>query len=153
VDPNQSVWRFETLDHLVDREFSTVRQSTALMGAFALLALLLASLGLYGVLSNAVNERTSEIGIRIALGATPRAIVRSFVSRGCALTVAGLAGGSLLALGAMPLLAPLLYGMKPDYVPLMGSTICLLLTVAVIACLLPARRASRIDPVIALRSE
>jgi putative ABC transport system permease protein len=153
VDPNQPVWRFETLDQIVEREFLTARQSTSLMSAFALLALLLASLGLYGVLSYSVARRTGEIGVRIALGATSGNIVRSFVSRGFALTLAGLAGGSLLAAIAAPLLAPLLYGMRPNYVQLVVGTSCVLLAVAALACFVPARRASRIDPVIALRNE
>ena len=153
VDPNQPVWQFETLEQVVDREFSTARQSSSLMTAFALLALLLASLGLYGVLSYAVAERQGEIGVRMALGATSGAIVRSFLSRGFALTVTGLAGGSLLAALATPLMTPLLYGWRPDYLPLVASTVCVLLAVAALACFLPARRASRIDPVIALRNE
>ena len=153
VDPNQPVSKFETLDRVVDRQFSAARQSTALMSAFALLALLLASLGLYGVLSYAVAQRTGEIGVRMALGATSGDIVRSFVFRGFVLTLGGFAGGSLLAAIATPLMTPLLYGLRPDYGPLVAGTVCLLLTVAAVACLLPARRASRIDPVIALRNE
>ena len=153
VDPNQPVWKFETLDQLVERQFSTARQSTALMSAFALLALLLASLGLYGVLSYAVAQRTGEIGVRMALGATSGDIVRSFMLRGVALTLGGFAGGSLLAAIATPLMTPLLYRLRPDYGPLVVGTVSLLLTVAALACFLPARRASRIDPVIALRNE
>ncbi|HEX6465308.1 MAG TPA: ABC transporter permease [Vicinamibacterales bacterium] len=153
VDRDQPVWRFETLDEVVDRQFATVRQSTTLMSAFALLALLLASVGLYGVLSYAVTQRTGEIGVRMALGATSGDIVRSFVSRGFALTLSGLVGGSVLATIVMPLMTPLLYGWRPEYVPLFAGTVCVLLTVATLACVLPARRASRTDPVIALRSD
>jgi predicted permease len=153
VDPNQPIWRFETLDELVDRQFAIARQSTALMSAFALLALLLAALGLYGVLSCAVVQRTGEIGVRMALGATSTRIARSFVSRGLALTVAGLAAGSALASIAAPLMRPLLYGLQPDYVPLLAGTGGVLLAVSTVACFLPARRASRVDPVIALRND
>jgi putative ABC transport system permease protein len=153
VDPNQPVWRFSTLDEIVNRQFSTARQSTSLMTAFAVLALLLASLGLYGVLSYSVARRTGEIGVRIALGATSGNIVRSFMSRGVVLTLAGLAGGVLLAVIATPLMTPLLYGVRPDYVKLVAVTAGVLLVVAALACFAPARRASRIDPMIALRNE
>jgi predicted permease len=153
VDPNQAIWRFKTLGSVVDREFATSRQSTALMTAFALLALVLASLGLYGVLSYSVAERTGEIGVRMALGAAPSNIVHTFVSRGLTLTLVGLAGGSLLAGIVLPAMTPLLYGLHPNYVPVASETVAVLLTVAMVACLLPARRASRIDPMIALRKE
>lgn len=153
VDPNQAIWQFKTLDSVVDREFATSRQSTALMTAFALLALVLASLGLYGVLSYSVSERTGEIGVRMALGATSLNIVRSFVSRGLMLTSAGLAAGSLLAAIVLPVLTPLLYGLRPRYAPVASDTVAVLVTVAMVASFLPARRASRIDPVSALRKE
>jgi putative ABC transport system permease protein len=153
VDPNQAMWRFETLDDLVDHQVSTARQSRALMSAFALLALLLASLGLYGVLAYAVSQRTGEIGVRIALGATSGDIVRSFVFRGLALTLTGLAAGFVLSAIATPLMTPLMYGWRPDYLPLVLGTSGLLLAVAALACFIPARRASRVDPVIALRNE
>ena len=137
VDPNQPVWRFDTLDELADRQFSTARQSTALMSAFALLALLLASLGLYGVLAYAVAQRTGEIGVRMALGATSGTIARSFVARGSALTIAGLAGGFVLTAIAVPLITPLLYGLRPTYLPLIAGTGGLLLAVSAVACFLP----------------
>jgi len=147
------MWRFVTLDDLVERQVSTARQSRALMTAFALLALLLASLGLYGVLAYAVAQRTGEIGVRIALGATSGNIVRSFVFRGLALTLTGLAAGFLLSAIATPLMTPLMYGWRPGYLPLVAGTSGVLLAVAALACLIPARRASRVDPVIALRDE
>ena len=87
------------------------------MGAFALLALLLASLGLYGVLSYAVTQRTNEIGVRMALGATSAGILLSFGRRGLALTLAGLAIGLVLAAIAARLMTTLLYGFRPDYLP------------------------------------
>src|SRR5262249_47524881 len=87
IDKNQPIWRVRTLEKMLDRELSTPSQSTTLLGAFALLALLLASLGLYGVLSYAVTQRTSEIGVRMALGATSREISLSFGKRRLALTL------------------------------------------------------------------
>jgi putative ABC transport system permease protein len=153
VDKNQPVWRMRTLDDIVSRQLATPRQSTALMSALALLALLLASLGLYGVLSYAVAQRTNEIGVRMALGATSGSIVRSIVSRGFTLTLTGLVIGSVLASITAGLLTPLLYGARPDYLSAVAATSVILVAVAALACLVPARRASHIDPVIALRNE
>src|SRR5207244_10407139 len=97
VDKNQPIWRVQTLEEIVDRQLSTPTQSTTLLGAFALLVLLLASLGLYGVLSYAVTQRTNEIGVRMALRATSRDILLSISVRGLTLTLAGLIIGSFLA--------------------------------------------------------
>jgi ABC-type antimicrobial peptide transport system permease subunit len=153
VDKNEPIWRVQTLEAIVDRQLSTPAQSTTLLGAFALLALLLASLGLYGVLSYAVTQRTNEIGVRMALGATSREILLSFGKRGLALTLAGLAIGLVLAAIASRSMATLLYGFRPDYVPTAILVSFTLLAVAALACFVPARRASRVDPVIALRNE
>jgi ABC-type antimicrobial peptide transport system permease subunit len=153
IDKNQPVARVQTLEEIVDRQLSTPLQSTALLGAFAMLALLLASIGLYGVLSYAATQRTNEIGVRMALGATPRDILLSFTGRGLMLTLAGLAIGSVLAFIAARLMTTLFYGFQPDYAPALAAVILILLAVAAIACLVPARRASRIDPLIAIRHE
>jgi predicted permease len=153
VDKNQPMWRVQSLEDVFARQLTTPTQSTALMGAFALLALLLASIGLYGVLSYAVTQRTSEIGVRMALGATSREILLTFGKRGLALTVAGLAIGLALSAVALRFLNALLYGFRPDFIPTMAVVSLSLLAVAALASLGPARRASRIDPVVALRSE
>jgi putative ABC transport system permease protein len=100
-----------------------------------------------------VTQRTNEIGVRMALGATSRDILLSFSGRGLTLTLAGLIIGSVLALIAARLMTTLFYGVVPDYVPAVAAVSLVLLTVAAIACLVPARRASRIDPLIALRHE
>jgi putative ABC transport system permease protein len=123
------------------------------MSAFALLALLLASLGLYGVLSYAVAQRTNEIGVRMALGATANQILLSFGKRGLALTLAGLAIGLALAAIAARLMNTLLYGFRPDYIPTVAAVSFILLAVAAMACFVPAYHASRVDPMIALRNE
>jgi ABC-type antimicrobial peptide transport system permease subunit len=141
------------MEDVLDRQLSTATQSTTLLGAFALLALLLASVGLYGVLSYAVTQRTNEIGVRIALGATSSEILLSFGKRGLGLTVVGLGVGMVLAAISSRLMTNLLYGFQPDYVPAATAVCIVLLPVAALACLVPARRASRIDPVIALRNE
>ena len=153
VDKNQPVWRVQTLEEILDRQLSTATQCTALLGAFAVLALLLASVGLYGVISYAVTHRTNEIGVRMALGATSRQILLYFGQSGLALTLAGLAVGLVLAALAARSMRSLLYGFRPDYVPAAAAVSLILLAVAALACLVPARRASRIDPVIALRNE
>lgn len=153
VDQSQPVWRVQTLQDIVDRQLSTPRQSTTLLGAIALLALVLASIGLYGVLSYAVTQRREEIGVRMALGATSGRILRHFVVQGFALTTTGLVLGSVLAAVAARSMSALLYGVRPDYLPIVVAVSVLLLAVASLACMVPARRASRIDPAIALRNE
>jgi predicted permease len=153
IDKNQPVARVQTIQEIVDRQLSTPAQSTTLLGAFALFALLLTSIGLYGVLSYTVTQRTNEIGVRMALGATSRGILLSFSGRGLMLTLAGLAIGSVLAVIAARLMTTLFYGFPPNYVPAVVAVSLILLIVAAIACLVPARRASRTDPLVALRHE
>jgi putative ABC transport system permease protein len=153
IDKNQPMWRVQSLEDMFARQLSTPTQSTALMSAFALLALLLASVGLYGVLSYAVTQRTGEIGVRMALGATSREILFTFGKRGLVLTATGLAIGWGLSIAASRFLNALLYGFQPDLIPTITVASLILLGVAALACLSPARRASRVDPVVALRSE
>jgi len=153
LDKNEPITQVRTVEDIVARQLSAPSQSTALLSAFALLALLLASLGLYGVLSCAVTQRTNEIGVRMALGATSSDIMLSFSRRGLALTLAGLAIGSVLAVIAARLMTTLFYGFRPDYVPVVAVVSLVFLAVAAVACLVPARRASRIDPMIALQHE
>src|SRR4030095_9617224 len=111
-------------------QLSTPTQSTALLGAFAVLALLLASIGIYGVLSYAVMQRTNEIGVRMALGATSGDILLSFGRRGLTLTFVGLAMGLTLAAIASRSMTSLLYGFRPDYAPTVTVVSLILLTVA-----------------------
>ena len=153
LDKDQPLARIQTMDEIVDRQLSTPSQSTALLSAFALLALLLAALGIYGVLSYAVAQRTNEIGVRMALGATSGEIMLSFGRRGLGLTLSGLAVGLVLAAIASRLMTTLLYGFRPDYIPTAAVVSLILVAVAALACFVPARRASRIDPMIALRQE
>jgi putative ABC transport system permease protein len=153
IDKDQPITRIQTLEEIVDRQLSPPTQNTALLGAFALLALLLASLGLYGVLSYAVTQRTNEIGLRMALGATSRDILLSFGKRGIALTIGGLAIGLALSAVTVRLMTALLYGFRPGYGSAAAAVSLILLAVAAFACLIPARRASRIDPMVALRHD
>jgi ABC-type antimicrobial peptide transport system permease subunit len=123
------------------------------LGAFAVLALLLASVGVYGVLSYAVTHRANEIGVRMALGATSGEILLSFGKRGLAFTLAGLGIGLVLAGMAAHSMTSLLYGFRPHYWPTVTAVSLILLPVAALASFIPARRASHVDPAIALRNE
>src|SRR5438270_13091234 len=137
LDRSQPLARIQTMEQIVERQLSTSSQSTALLGAFALLALLLASLGIYGVLSYAVTQRTNEIGVRMALGATSGDILLSFGKRGLTLTLTGLAIGLILAAIAARSMTALLYGFRPDYVPTVIVVTLILLAVAAFACFIP----------------
>jgi predicted lysophospholipase L1 biosynthesis ABC-type transport system permease subunit len=151
VDRNEPITNIQSLDDMVARQLSVPSQNTTLLGAFALLALLLASIGLYGVLSYAVTQRTGEIGVRMALGATSGNILRSFGRQGLTLTFAGLVIGGGLAAIAARVMTALFFGVGPDYLPVVAVVSLVLLAVAAIACFVPARRASRVDPVVALQ--
>ena len=153
VDKNQPVARVQTIDDIVTRQLSVPSQNTTLLNAFALLAVVLASLGLYGVLSYTVTQRTGEIGLRMALGATARDILLSFSRRGLALTVGGVAIGLVLTMMAARVITTLFYGFEPDFVAAVAVAAAVLLAVAAFACLVPARRASRISPMAALQHE
>jgi len=129
------------------------RMSAILLSGFALVALLLAAIGLYGVLASAVGERTRELGVRSALGATPAQLRREVLGEALAVCWAGVVVGVAGALAASRLLTALLYEVSPtDPAALLGAC-ALLLGVAVAAAYLPARRATRIDPARALRAE
>ena len=152
LDKNQPLAHIRTLDSMIDRQLSTSSQSASLLGAFAALALVLASLGIY-VLSYAVTQRTNEIGVRMALGATAGEILRSFTRQGLGLTMFGLVIGLAASGAASRVLSTLLYGYQPDYFSTAAAVSIILIVVAAFACVVPARRASRTDPMIALRQE
>jgi predicted permease len=153
LDQNQPVSRVQTIEEIVARQLSVPSQNTTLLSAFALLALLLASLGLYGVLSYAVAQRTNEIGVRLALGATSGDILLSFCRRGLALTLVGLGIGLTLSAIAARLVSTLLYGFRPNYLPTVAVVSLIFMAVAALACFIPARRAANVDPLVVLRNE
>jgi ABC-type antimicrobial peptide transport system permease subunit len=129
------------------------RFAAALLGAFALVALALAATGLYGVLSYQVLQRRREMGVRAALGASRGRLVALVIREGLTVTVAGLVLGMAAALLLTKLMSGLLFGVTPLDLPSFLGAPLVLLVVALLACLLPARRASRVDPAEALRSE
>src|SRR3984885_2472963 len=153
VDPGLPVFGAQTLDDAVSASLSTRRFSMEMVGLFALTALLLAGLGIYGVISYIVSERTHEIGIRLALGAQRNSILQMVLRQGLALAIAGAAVGLVCALIVSHLMAGLLYGVKPVDPLTFAGVALLLVGVALLACYIPARRAIRVDPIIALRYE
>jgi putative ABC transport system permease protein len=153
VDPEQPVTGMQTGEEIVDGELSNRQQVLNLLGALASLALVLAALGLYGVLSYLVSQRTREIGLRMAIGADAWDVSRAILTYSVRLTLSGLLAGVLGATVATRLLSTLLYGVSPLDWRTFLSVSALLLAVAMLASYIPARRAASIDPAIALREE
>ena len=135
------------------RTFGRERFGASLLSLLAGIALFLASVGIYGLVAETVSARTREIGVRMALGAAPADIVRRVLQRGMALAAAGLVAGLLVAFALSRLLSSLLFGVGAGDPVTYGAVSLLLFLVAAAACWLPARRATRIDPTVALRSE
>ena len=153
VDPDQPISNVATMAELLGEEASQRRMGMIMLAAFAALALLLASIGIYGVLAYFVTQHTNEIGVRLALGASTRNILFLVLRKGMGLTLLGVVIGIAAALGLTRLMSSLLFGVKAVD-PLTFVTVPLLLAgVALLACYLPARRATKVDPLIALRYE
>jgi ABC-type antimicrobial peptide transport system permease subunit len=140
-------------EQLVDRSTAPRRLDGLLLGIFAALALLLAVVGIYGLLAHAVARRTREIGIRVALGARPASVLRLVIGEGMRLVLAGFAIGTLASLALTWLMRSLLYGVKPADPMTFGAVAALLTAAGALACYLPARRAMKVDPLTALRVE
>jgi putative ABC transport system permease protein len=153
IDPAMPLARFRTMESLVATALARPRFSAFLLSLFAATALLLTVVGLYGVVAYAVSQRTHEIGIRIALGASGRDVLALVIRQGMLSAVIGLAVGVLCALGLTRALATQLYGVKPADLPTFACVSLILLLAALAACWIPARRAARVDPVIALRHD
>jgi putative ABC transport system permease protein len=153
LDPDQAVANVTTMDEIISSSIALRRLAMWLMTSFAGLALLLACVGVYGVMSYSVEQRRQEIGVRLALGAQPRDVLRLAIGRGTRLALTGVGIGVLAAGLLTRLMSSLLYGISPtDPVTFAGVAI-LLTAVAIAACYLPARRAMRVDPMVALRHE
>jgi putative ABC transport system permease protein len=153
VDPTIPVFGAQTLNDTVSASLAERRFAMETMALFALTALLLAALGIYGVLSYIVSERTHEIGIRLALGADRRSLLRTVLREGLGLAMSGAVLGLTGAVVVSHLMRGLLYGVSPTDPLTFVSVAALLIAVALFACYIPARRAIRVDPMTALRSE
>ena len=153
LDPDQPVTSIRTMDELLDRTLSEARFSLLLFGLFAALALVLAVIGIYGVMATAVTQRTHEIGLRMALGAQKRDVLRLVMGEGMTLVLIGVAVGLASAVGLTRLMATLLFGVSATDPITLAVIPVLLAAVALLACYLPARRATKVDPLVALRYE
>ncbi|MGB0034757.1 MAG: ABC transporter permease [Candidatus Acidiferrales bacterium] len=153
MNSQQVAFGAQTMDEIISDSLATRRFSMILLGVFAAVALLLSSVGIYGVISYGVGQRTHEIGIRLALGARRADVLRLVLGEGARLALAGVAVGILAALGLTRLMSNMLYGVSATD-PLTFAGVAIVLTlVALAACYIPARRAMRVDPIVALRYE
>jgi putative ABC transport system permease protein len=153
LDPDQAISSVSTMEKDVAKSLGTRRMLMSLLSAFAALALVLASVGLYGVMALTVTQRTRELGIRLALGANRGDVFRLVLGQGMVLVCSGLGIGLLGALGAGRGLSSVLYGVGSWDLPALSLALFGLSAVALVACWFPAQRATRVDPIIALRAE
>src|SRR5262249_5571279 len=153
LDPELPLFEVSTMEQAIARSLSTKRLTSLLLAGFAATALLLAAIGIYGVMSLSVSHRIHEFGIRLALGAQPRDVLRLVIGQGMRLILGGVSLGLGGAGGLMRFLTSLLFGIKStDPLVFAGVSVALAL-VALAACYVPARRATKVDPIIALRVE
>jgi putative ABC transport system permease protein len=153
VDKDQPVSNIMTLDNLLDNEVAQRRVQAVLLGGLAVLALILACVGVYGVLSCLVTQRTPEIGVRVALGANASEVFRTVAGQGMSLSGLGVVAGLVGALALSRLLGSLLFGVSAVDALTYAGAVALFAVVALLACYLPARRAARVDPMVTLRHE
>jgi predicted permease len=153
MNSQQVLYNAQTMDTIISWSLATRRFAMLLMGLFATVALVLSSVGIYGVISYMVGQRTREIGIRIALGAPPKDVLRNVLSQGAKMALFGVAIGIVVALALAHLLSTMLYGVSARDPLTLLVVAGLLILVALTACYIPARRAMRVDPIIALRYE
>jgi len=150
VDPTLPVFNIRSMNDVMDVSIAPRRFSAELVGVFAAVAMLLSSIGIYGLLVYMVGQRSREIGIRVALGAQRSDILTLILGKGLLLVGVGIAIGLVLASAAAPLIATLLYGVHPFDVTVFVTVPLILLVVAFLATYIPARRATIVDPIIAL---
>jgi len=153
IDPREVVYNVQTMDEVVSNSFAARSLAMILLGAFATLALALACVGIYGVISYLVGQRTHEIGVRMAMGAQHRDVLRLVIGQGARMALIGVTVGIGAALGLTRLMANQLFGVSAHDPLTFAGVAALLVIVTVAACYIPARRAMRVDPVIALRHE
>jgi predicted permease len=153
IDKGLPLYNIATMDQLVANSVAQSRLNLSLLVAFAVLALALAAVGVYGVMAYAVTQRTQEFGIRMALGASPADVLKQVFLEGGRLAALGLGLGLIAALALTRLMASMLYGVKPNDPLSLGVAAAILAVVAFAACYIPARRATLVDPLVALRYE
>src|SRR3989449_935750 len=153
LDRDQPISDIRTMDQRIGQSLASRRFNMLLLGLFAALALVLAAVGIYGVVAYTVTERTHEIGVRLALGAQPRDVLAMLVGQGMTLAAAGAAIGIVIAVALTRVMAGLLFGISPTDPATFGVITGVLALVALVACYLPARRANGVNPVTALRNE
>jgi putative ABC transport system permease protein len=153
VDKDQPVWKVRSLEFLLQRAMSRSRFMMRLLTVFSTIALLLAAVGVYGVISYSVSQRTHEIGVRMALGAQYRDVIRLVMRQGVKLVLIGVVIGLLGALGLRQLIEGLLFGVSATDPITFLVVALLLMSVALLACWIPARRAAKVDPIVTLRYE
>jgi predicted permease len=153
LDGGMVAFEPETMETVVNDSIARQRFTMILFAGFAVVALALASLGIYGVLSYVVGQRTQEIGIRMALGAQRGDVLRTFLGDGARLTLIGIAVGGVAALALTRLMSSILFEVKPSDPLTFAGVAVLLCAIALLACYLPARRAASVDPIKALRAE
>jgi ABC-type antimicrobial peptide transport system permease subunit len=153
VDPSQAIYRSATAEELIALSLVERRFILALLGAFAVLAGVLAAIGIYGVMSVSTAQRSREFGVRLALGASRHKILGMVIKQGATMTGLGLAIGLAGALASGRVMTRFLYGIEPADPLAMALTILVLAAAAALACFLPARRATRTNPLVTLRAE
>jgi len=153
IDSREVIYNVQTMEEVVSNSYAARRLSMILLGVFAGLALVLACVGIYGVISYLVGQRTHEIGVRVALGAQPGDVFRLVIGHGARMALIGVAIGTGAALGLTRLMANQLFGVSAHDPLTFAGVALLLLLVAVAACYIPARRAMRVDPIVALRCD
>lgn len=153
VDSNLAIAQVRTLQDLLDAAAAPRTFTMVLIAIAATTALLLGVVGIYGVMSYIVSQRTNEIGVRLALGAEPARVMAMVIRQGGVVTIGGIAAGLIASLAGSRVIASLLYDVSPRDPQVFALTTLSLLAVALVACWIPARRAANVDPLIALRAE